>query len=166
MFPRSLISICLMALVAIPLSVLAQDGARREEAIEKLIQIQAEKAGALLDDNALDAFILRFRKVNPGASEETWRQLKSDVKLSFLRILSENSGPIVSSIREVLPQFTTADIEKLVAIHSDPLFVKFNETAFMAIKSQSAELKMRIAIERSVVEMNDLVIKRGLKPAY
>jgi hypothetical protein len=166
MSPRSLSLICLLVLVATPYCAVAQDGARREKAIEKLIQIQVEKGGALLDDNALDALILRFRKVNPDASEDTWGQIKSEVKALFLRLLSEMGGPFSSSVREVMPQFTTDDIERLAVIHSDPLFIKYSDAALSAMKKPGAELAMRMAIERSVVEMNGLVSKRGLKPAY
>jgi hypothetical protein len=164
--PRIFVSICFAVLMTICSCAFAQDSARREEAISKLIQIQVEKAGALLDDNTLNALIQKFRGGNPGASEETWRQVKSDVKASFLRLLSENSGPFALSVREVMPQFTTEDIEKLVAIHSDPLFVKYNDVTLAAMKKPNAEFLIRMAIERTVVEMNDLVIKRGLRPAY
>jgi len=166
MLARILVSICLPALMAIANFAIAQEGVRREAAIVKLIEIQAEKAGALLDDRALEALILRFRKVNAGVSEETWRQIKSAVRLSFLRVLSESGGPFALSVREVMPQFTTDEIERLVAIHSDPLFIKYNDAGFAVMRKPNVELALRIAIERSVVEMNDLVIKRGMNPAY
>jgi len=167
MSSRILAFVCLSIFVSAFSCAFAQDGARRDAAIAKLVQAQVEKSGeTLLDDDVLNALILRFRKGNPDTSEETWRQIKVDVKASFLRLLSEDAGPLAPSVREVMPQFTTEDIERLVAIHSDPLLVRYNTVALAALRKPSAQLSLRMAIERAVVEMNDLVIKRGMKPAY
>ncbi|MFA5913781.1 MAG: hypothetical protein WC830_09535 [Burkholderiales bacterium] len=160
---RFLISTLLLVACSL---VFGQDGVRREEAITKLIQVQVEKAGTLLDENTLNALTLRFRKPNPAVSEDTWRQVKSDVKALFIRTLSDPNGTFATSVRDVMPQFSTEDIEKLVAVNSDPTFIKFNEVTLAAMKRPKAELSIRMAIEKTVVEMNDLVIKRGLKPAY
>ena len=146
--------------------VFGQDEVRREEAVTKLIQVQVGKASDLLDENTLNALTLRFRNKNPGVSEETWRQVNSDVKALFIRILSEPNGVFATAVRGVMPQFSTEEVEKLVAIHTDPLFIRYNETTIAALKQQKAQFAIRIGIERTVVEMNDLVIKRGLNPAY
>jgi hypothetical protein len=143
-----------------------QDVARREEAITRLIQIQVQKTGALLDENTLDNLIRRFRKPNPSASDAIWRQVKLDVKALFIRTISDSNGAFATSVREVMPQFSTDDIERLIAVHSDPILIKFNELTFEALKQPNAELAIRMAIEKTVVEMNDLVVKRGLRPAY
>jgi hypothetical protein len=143
-----------------------QDVARREEAITKLIQIQVVKTGTILDENTLNTLIRRFRQPNPSVSEDTWRQVKLDVKALFIRTLSDPNGAFATSVREVMPQFSTDDIERLIAIHSDPIFFKFNELTIAAMKQPEAEVSIRMAIEKTVVEMNNLVVKRGLKPAY
>jgi len=65
-----------------------------------------------------------------------------------------------------MSQFSTEDIEKLVAIHSDPTYLRFNEVTLAAMKQPKAELSIRMAIEKTVVAMNDVVVKRGLNPAY
>lgn len=163
MLRRILFSVLLLAICSL---AFAQDDVRREELITKLIQVQVEKIGALLDENTLNALILRFRKTNPNVSEDTWHQVKSDVKALFIRTLSDPSGTLATPLREAISQFSTGDIEKLVVIYNDPIFLKFNEAALAAAKQPNAELSIRIAIEKTVVEMNDLVIKRGLKPAY
>ncbi|MDD2686335.1 MAG: hypothetical protein PHY62_09280 [Gallionella sp.] len=144
----------------------AQDDQRREAAIDKLIQVQAETANSFLDDSTLEMLMFRFRKVNTGVSEDIWHQIKIDVKLSLFKILTERNGPFALSVREIMPQFTTDEIDKLIAIYSDPLFIKYSDTALATMRKPNTILAIRIAIERSVVEMNDSVIKRGLKPAY
>lgn len=165
MFSRVSPLIAAIVLV-LPLTAFGQADSAREAAVDKLIDAQAAKAGDFLDERALEALIGRFRRTNPGVTEDVWSSVKSEVKLLFFRILSERDGPFSKAVRLAMPQFTTREIEKLVAIHTDPLFVKYTDVTLTAMKSPAGELALRMAIEKSVVEMNDLVMKRGLKPAY
>jgi hypothetical protein len=165
MFPRTSPFIAALVLV-LPLTAFGQADPVREAAVDKLIDVQAAKAGDFLDERTLEALISRFRRTNPGVTEDVWRSVKSEVKLLFFRILSEREGPFSKAVRQAMPQFTTGEIEKLVAIHTDPLFVKYTDATLAAIKSPAGELALLVAIEKSVVEMNDVVMKRGLKPAY
>jgi len=162
-FWRFLLTVFLLTLSPI---AFGQEGARRDEAIARLIQVQVDKAGSLLDENTLNTLILRFRKANPGVPESAWHEVKSDVKALFIRALGGPKGTFATTVREVMSQFSTEDIEKLVAIHSDPTYLRFNEVTLAAMKQPKAELSIRMAIEKTVVAMNDVVVKRGLNPAY
>src|SRR5687767_13186205 len=85
----------------------AQTDAGREAAIEKLIEVQAQKAGAILDERALEALVGRFRRANPNVTEDVWLSVKKEVGVLFLRILAEKEGPFSMAVREAMPQFTT-----------------------------------------------------------
>jgi hypothetical protein len=114
----------------------------------------------------LEALIGRFRRKNPNVTEAVWLSVKKDVGAVFVRILTDRQGPFSLAVRQAMPQFTTAEIERLVAIHTDSLFIKYTDATTAAIKTPAGELALRIAIEQSVVEMNELMVKRGLEPAY
>jgi hypothetical protein len=165
--PRTYVEfIAFVVLVFLCQIALAQDIARREAAIDKLIQVQVNRAGVALDDNAMNAVLVRFRAANPSAPEQTWPEIRSLLRASFLRAISDRKGAFALAVREIMPQFTTEEIEKLAAIHNDPLFLRYTDAAFTALKSPATEFAIRIAIESTIVEINELLIQRGLKPSY
>jgi hypothetical protein len=144
----------------------AQTDFRREAAIDVLIRVQVQKTGVILDERALEALVGRFRRTNTGVPEDVWRSVKADVKALILRVLAEKDGPFDKASRQAMLQFSTVDIEKLVAIHTDPLFIRYTDSTLAAMATPAGEFALRMAIEKSVAEMNELVVKHGLKPAY
>lgn len=138
----------------------------RDAVVDKLIEVQAKKVAAILDDRALEALIGRFRRTNPKVTEDIWFLVKKDVGEIFVRILIDKQGPFSSTVKQAMQQFTTGEIERLIAIHTDPLFIKYNDATIAAMKTPAGELAFRMAIEQIVVEMNELVVKRGLEPVY
>jgi len=164
---RIITSVICAVCIVFSFSVKAIGDTNREDALLTLINVQAEKSMAMFDEGLLDVVLLRFRKANAGVSETQWREIRTDVRNMFLRVITEENGPFNVLIREIAPQFSTEELSKLATTsHNDPTFVKFNQSAAVAMKKFNTDLSLRIAIERSVVEINDLLKKRGLNPAY
>ena len=138
----------------------------REEAIQKLVNIQAEAFMVVLDEGQLDTVLFRFRKTNEDATDSQWRDVRADVRRMFFKLFTESSGPFSMVIREAVQTFATEDLMKLVALNNDPLYVKYNRGAASVMKQRKLQLSIRTTIEGSVVEINDTLKKHGLNPVY
>ncbi|WP_250478837.1 MULTISPECIES: hypothetical protein [unclassified Caballeronia] len=142
-------------------SAYAQD-VDREQLIQQFVKLQqGERAGAV-EMQIARMILLKAPQANPNVTRERWLAIQADVNAAIDGVVAQGGDITGSLLRDGLANLSDEELQRLVLIYRDPVYIKYMSTMSSPIVLAKIEQRSQMTARQMSALVNSILEKNGL----
>jgi uncharacterized protein (DUF1778 family) len=151
------------ALVLLPQICFASGAPGRDAAIARIENLQVSESMLTPDSPFLTNMFAPARQANPGVKNEEGSDIRRETSTAIAQVMTQPGGMMDTIFRTALEPMSDAELTKLEALLSDPVWRKFTTALASPAVQQKAVQALMSNTSQMGAAMNAVLARHGLK---
>ena len=156
----------IISFVLLPLICLASGVSTREETINRIENLQL-RASVFPPDSPFLADMLRpALQANPNVTKNEWDEIRLEASAAVSRLMTKPDGMMDVMFRTALEPMSDAELKRLEALLSDPVWLKFTDAMASSAAQQQVFKALMTNAQLMGAVLNPVLARHGLKTTH